>query len=182
MNFIRSKYLALLIFSLILVSQLLGCAVWNVKAANINTQLGLALLEKDDRAQAKKKLLLAKEQAPKEPAVWYAMAYFLEQTGDIPAAEQHYRYAIKLHSNVGAAQNNYGTFLCRRGRYQEALKEFDKAAMVPDYLEPAMAYVNAAVCAKKIPNELLAEHYFQKAAEKDPSFDINAHVIDRKVR
>ena len=54
--------------------------------------------------------------------------------------------------------------------------------MAPDYLEPAIAYVNAGVCAKKIPNELLAKHYFQKAAENDPSFDISAHVVDRKAR
>jgi type IV pilus assembly protein PilF len=161
------RFLACVLVFLSLM-QLLGCAPDLAKAAKINVQLGLAYLEKNQMSQAKKSLLQAKSEAPQEAAVWYGLGYFLERTGDLKSAEEHYRVALALNSNAGPALNNYGTFLCRQNRYSEALKIFEQAAADPHYLEPAVAYANAGLCALKIPNEGLAKHYFQEARAKDP--------------
>ncbi len=155
---------------LILVLQLVGCAASkNLNdAAKINVQLGLAYLDKNQMALAKKHFLQAKNEAPDESMVWSGMGYFLERTGDLAQAELHYQRAIELGSVKGPALNNYGAFLCRQKRYTEALSTFEKAATDPNYLQPALAYVNARACSLKIPNKHLANIYLQKAFAKDP--------------
>lgn len=143
----------------------------NTKVAKIHVQLGLALLELNNVSQAKQKFLQAKNEAPREPSVWYGLGYFLERTGEVKAAEQHYRIAIDLHCTEGASRNNYAIFLCRQGRYQEAFNEFNKAVNDARYLQSAQAFVNASICASKIPDRQLAEAYFKKALEKDSTLD-----------
>ncbi len=118
-----------------------------VEAAKINVQLGLSFLEKNDLPQSKQKFLQAKQQAPKEPTVWYGMGYFLERTGDVQKAEAYYQKAISLNPQEGAAHNNYGTFLCRQGRYRESLKQFELAVADENYLDVVGVYRNVRECA-----------------------------------
>lgn len=99
------------------------------------------------------------------------MAYFLEKTGDTEKSENYYQKAISLAKDPGAAQNNYGTFLCRQGRYTDAEQQFLKAANDANYLKPANAYENAGLCAMLIPNSKLAAKYFELALQKNPNMD-----------
>ncbi len=135
----------------------------NHSASIINAQLGLAYLARGNIPRAKEKLLLAQQQAPKDPVVWYSMGYFLENTGNSDAAEKAYLHAIALAPANGASKNNYGTFLCRQGRYQESIQYFLLATTDPHYLAVAEAYENAGRCALKIPNRDLAEKYLRMA-------------------
>ena len=135
-------------------------------AAEINAKLALAYLVQHDAEKGKAKLLLAQKQAPDDPAVWYISGYFLEQTGDHTAANQSYLTAIALAPHLGAAQNNYGTFLCRRGQYSAAITHFLLATQDPNYLNTTHAYENAGQCALKIPNQSLANKYFQLAKHR----------------
>lgn len=143
-----------------------------VKAANINVQLGLELLKKGESAQAKSKLLLAKRLAPKDPAVWFGFGYFFENTGDVAQADFSYRKAIQLAPEHGNSHNNYGTFLCRQGKYQEAIQHFLLAIADPEYLDISGAYENAGIAALQLPNQRLAQQYFQKALEYNSSSDV----------
>ncbi|WP_010597658.1 tetratricopeptide repeat protein [Rickettsiella massiliensis] len=86
--------------------------------AETNVQLGLAYLQAGDVQRAKEKLLLAQQQAPNSLESRGAMA------GNIAQAEAYYRAAVHQNPKSGIAQNNYGTFLCRRGRYMEAESTF----------------------------------------------------------
>ena len=138
------------------------------QAAGFNTKLGLAYLQQGDIPRAKSKMLLALQEDSDNPIVLDAMGYFLEKTGDIKRAEQYYLRAIALAPNMGATQNNYGTYLCRHKRYQDAIDHFLLATQDPHYLHVANAYENAGVCALKIPNKKLANKYLQAAAQHDP--------------
>lgn len=134
---------------LVLASLLLSsCAhtTENPALAKINVQLGLAYLDKADIAQAKSKFLQAKQQAPKDPVVWYSMAYFYECIADFKRAQTYYQKAIALNPQSGCAHNNYGTFLYRQGKYQEALAHFKLAVQDEYYLDAAKADQNAAMC------------------------------------
>ena len=121
----------------------------NIAAAEINTKLALAYLDKADSVRAKSKLLLAQKQAPFDPVVWYVSGYFLERTGNNMAANQAYLYAIKLAPHLGAAHNNYGTFLCRQGQYSNAVLHFNLAIKDPNYLNTAGARENVVRCTFK---------------------------------
>ena len=142
----------------------------NPKAAHYNVELGLGYLKQGNTIRAKEKLLWALKQDPRSPVVQDAMGYFLETTGELKQAAIYYHRAVQLAPRSGAAQNNYGTFLCRVGRYPESIQYFLAAAQDPSYLHTALAYENAAKCALKIPDKKLAQLYFAKAkASRGPS-------------
>jgi type IV pilus assembly protein PilF len=140
-----------------------------INTAQINVQLGIAYLEQHDTERAKKKLLLALDEAPNIPETWYSMGYFLETTGNKDEANNYYLKALKIAGERGDVQNNYGTFLCREGKNKEAIQHFLLAVKDPNYLDPADAYENAGLCAMKIPNPQLAKKYFNNALLQDPS-------------
>lgn len=137
--------------------------------AKINVQLGMAYLEQKNVQRAKSKLLMALEQAPNIPEPWYSMAYFLEATGNKEEASKYYLKSIEVAPERGDAQNNYGTFLCRSGRYKESIKHFMLAAKAKDYLDPAAAYENAGLCSMKMQSYDQASNYFNQALLKDPA-------------
>ncbi len=141
----------------------------NSVAAATNAQLALGYLTNHYAARAKQKILLAQQQAPREPLVWYTSGYFFERTGDVIRAEQAYLRALQLAPQQGAAHNNYGAFLCRQGKYSQAIAHFLLAVNDPHYLNVGNAYHNAAICAAKVPDKLLAEHYSQLAAARSGS-------------
>ena len=115
-------------------------------SANYNAQLGLAYLKQGNTQAAKNKLLLALQQSPDDPLILDSMAYFFEITGEIKLADNYYLQAIKRAPKSGAAQNNYGVFLCRHKRYQESLNHFSLAVKDNNYLNTAQAYENAKLC------------------------------------
>ena len=138
-------------------------------AARTNTRLGLSYLQKGLYPQSKARLLASIKEDPNIAAGWYGMAYYLEKTGDPKEAEKYYKKAIDVEPKSGAALNNYGTFLCRTGRYKQAIAEFLKAAHQRTYLDAAGAYENAGTCALMIPNKKMAMFYFNHALENNPN-------------
>ena len=143
------------------------------QASDVNVQLGLAYLENGDVQRAHQKLLLAEQQSPGSLQAKGAIGYFLESTGKLSSADAYYRRAIMLNPKSGAAQNNYGTFLCRRGQYAEADQHFLLALQDPNYLNIAQVYENAGLCAMQIPNTEKARGYFTQAITHDPKRSIS---------
>lgn len=175
----KCSYWILFILSFVLVTQLSSCAnnkmateneeVRKIKTAKINSRLGLAYLENHQINRAKQKLLLALDQAPNIPETLYTMAYFLESTGDVKKANNYYLKALAVAPTRGDAHNNYGTYLCRMGYYQAAINHFLIAADDTRYLNPADAYENAGLCARKMHAFKKAKIYFKQAIAHDPT-------------
>lgn len=143
--------------------------VINQQAAVANVQMGMAYLEQDKTVEAKQKFMLALQESPKLPSSWYAMAYFHEITGEPGLADQEYQKSIAIAPDSGEAHNNYGTFLCRTGRYNEAIGQFKLAIAEPKYMHDGSAYENAGICALQVPNKTLAYSLFQKALLNNPN-------------
>lgn len=170
------------------VSLLIGCASTKtkeeendrdriIKTAKINSQLGIAYLEKGNPQRAKQKLLIALSQAPHIPEPWYSMGYFLEATGDKAEAKTYYLKALAIAPNRGDVHNNYGTFLCRSGEYEESVQHFVLATRDLDYLDAGSAYENAGLCAMKIPDNKMAAHYFELALKQDPMRQLSLYKL-----
>jgi type IV pilus assembly protein PilF len=158
------KNLVLLYIAVFLSALFLqACVPVHNNTVNLNTTLALAYLQENQPEQAKYRLLLALEQAPYNPLTQDALAYYLEKTGELEEAEKHYLLAIRFSKHPGSAKNNYGTFLCRRGKYPEAISYFLAASQDFYYLNTANAYENAALCALKIPDNKQAQVYFIRA-------------------
>lgn len=138
------------------------------RAALVNVELGLGYLEQGQVARAKTKLTHAIKLAPKLSETHSAMAYFLEMVGEFKEAEREHKKAISF-SGKGAVLNNYGAFLCRRGRLKEADRTFHKAIEDKEYARTAEVYENAGLCALKWPDDQKAAEYLMTAIQRDPN-------------
>jgi type IV pilus assembly protein PilF len=138
------------------------------KAALVNVELGLGYLGQGQVARAKTKLTHAVKLAPNLSETHSALAHFWEMVGEFKDAEREHKKAVRL-SGVGAVYNNYGAYLCRRGRYKEADKAFHAAIEDKNYPRTAEVYENAGLCALKSSNVEKADEYLSTAFRRDPS-------------
>jgi len=135
----------------------------DTKIAETNLHLGMGYMEQGKLNDALEKLLKAEDAQPGNAEVHSALALVYDQLQEYDKADHHYRRAINLNSEEGGNYNNYGAFLCRRGKYQQADKYFNKAIGTLHYKTPERALENAGVCAAKIPDLEKAEEYLRKA-------------------
>src|SRR5690554_405319 len=139
------------------------------KAAELNMHLGLSYLQRGDYEIAMEKLDKALKQNPNLPSAHNTMALLYQRLGETEKAEKHFKEAVGRAPQYSEAQNNYGVFLCQQGKYEQAEKRFLKAVENPLYQSAAMAYENAGLCTREIPDMVKAEAYFRRALQINPS-------------
>ncbi len=84
-----------------------------------------------------------------------AMVY--TELGEDARADQSFQRALQLGPTNPDVNNNYGWYLCQRGREKESLAYFENALKDPLYTQKAKPLQNAGVCAKKMGDAALAE-------------------------
>ncbi|WP_046005074.1 type IV pilus biogenesis/stability protein PilW [Pseudoalteromonas rubra] len=134
-------------------------------AAKTRISLALQYLANGNNTQAKYNLERALTLAPQLPEAHYSLAYYYEQVGENARAEQAYQKALALAPKDPNTLNNYGTFLCRIGKYDEATEQLFKAIEIPSYIRVAQSYENLALCALRQDNFELALDYLGSAAK-----------------
>lgn len=134
-------------------------------AARFNVQLGISYLQRGDLQEAREKLERAAEQDPSFADAQAALGILYERVGDLDRAGQHLRRATQLAPDDPNMINNYGGFLCRRGERAEGIEYFRRAANNAFYRTPEIAWTNAGVCARGIPDPELAEQFLRRALE-----------------
>lgn len=83
-------------------------------------------------------------------------------------AEENFRRAIELDRSDSEARNNYGWFLCTRGRHDDGLEQFSHALRNPLYAQPELAMANAGLCAERKGDLALAEANLVKSLKLQP--------------
>ncbi len=84
-------------------------------------------------------------------------------------ADSHFKRSLDLSPNYSEAHNNYGVFLCQRGRMTESLHHFEEALRNPLYATPEKALANAGNCVMEKQGDLArAENYFARALKRVP--------------
>ena len=83
-------------------------------------------------------------------------------------AEEDFERSLDLDGSDSGTRNNYGWFLCQRGREKESMAQFMEAIKNPLYATPEKAYLNAGICAKKFGKISEAEIYLRKAITLQP--------------
>lgn len=78
-------------------------------------------------------------------------------------ADKYFRRAVRLQSDNSSALNNYGAFLCDRGKIDRSLKYFNRAVENPLYRNRSQALTNGGRCLLKKPDLKMAEVYFRRA-------------------
>ena len=115
-------------------------------AASANTQLGQSYMKQGKYEVALQKLQRALALDANFVDAHTVIAVLYENIGDSKQAEHHYRRASQLKPKGGDEANNYGTFLCKLQRPDEAEKYFQIARADPFYQTPDIALVNAGTC------------------------------------
>ncbi|MGE5027489.1 MAG: type IV pilus biogenesis/stability protein PilW [Betaproteobacteria bacterium] len=83
-------------------------------------------------------------------------------------ADENFRRSLSLDGANSDTHNNYGWFLCQRGRIDESLSHFMAALKNPLYATPEKPYLNAGLCLRKKNDDKEAEEYFLKSLRLQP--------------
>lgn len=135
-------------------------------SAAIWVELGQHYLELGRLDIAKEDLLKALKFDPKSVDARTVLATLYDRVGDRTAAEQNYREAVELKPTAGATNNNYGLYLCKLGKFDEAQKRFDVAKADGFYKSPDLVYLNSGTCILLAKGPVdKAEENFRRAVE-----------------
>jgi len=139
-------------------------------AARANLQLGVAYMQRNELKLAREKLEKAVDQDPELPSVRAYLGVLYERLGELREADKQYRTAVRLAPKDPNVLNTYGGFLCRTDKRKDGIKYLVRAAENPVYTTPEAAYVNAATCARGIPDLEASEAYLRQALRVAPYF------------
>lgn len=140
------------------------------RAAEINLEIGIDYLRKNNLAQAKQKIDKSIEQNPRNSKAQITAGMLYDRLGQDDKAESHFAKGLALDPKNPEVQNNYGAYLCQKGKYERGEKLMLEAAGNPLYRTPEVAYLNAANCARNGGNMKAAEANLRKALAVRPKF------------
>lgn len=128
-----------------------------------NVRLASIYLQRNQLGFAKEKADRALQANPDSSHANNMMALLQWRLKQYDEAEKYFRRAVRLLPSNSSALNNYGAFLCDRGKIDRSLQYFDRAVENPLYKKPSQALVNAGRCLVKKYDTKKAETYFRRA-------------------
>lgn len=136
--------------------------------ARIHTELGAGYYSQGNLPVALDEFTEAVEIDPSYPMAYTGLGLVYAALREDAKAEANFKKSLQLDPGSSESHNNYGTFLCTRGRIDESITHFMEAVKNPLYSTPASAYLNAGVCALKKKDVANAEIYLRKALQIEP--------------
>ncbi|MDT0619150.1 type IV pilus biogenesis/stability protein PilW [Salinisphaera sp. P385] len=139
------------------------------QAADANADLGIDYLRKSRNEQALDKLKRALSFEPDHVRANWGLGIVYARLESFDRADTHFQRAL-ASTDSPAILNSYGAFLCDRGRVDEAISRFDRAAKHPEYTTPAVALSNAGICLARAGRDGDAESFLRRALDADPAY------------
>lgn len=183
---VKARYL----FLLISFALLTACATANkpvgvgsnvndavLDRARAHTNLGAAYLQQNKLEIALDEFSQAIQILPTYAMAYNGLAMVRSVLKQDKEAEFNFKKSIDLDPSVSESRNNYGIFLCDRGRYKESIQQFLAAVENPLYSTPNLAYANAGICAARGNDTQSAEIYLNKALQIQPLTHSAAHKL-----
>lgn len=118
--------------------------------------------------RALKSIAKALEIKPRSALALSAEAEVFHRQGDLELAENSYKKAIRADGSYMKARLNYGSYLFKAGRFDEACEQFSVAANDVYYELRAGANFNLGKCLLKLEKIEEAEAAFRIAVNLDP--------------
>jgi type IV pilus assembly protein PilF len=167
------KYI--LIFSLLLA----GCAgngngpvpqsQSGVKSsAKVHTELAGLYFERAQMGIALQEIELALQSDRNYAPAYHVRGLIHMTLREDKEAEDDFVQSLRLDKMDSEAHNNFGWFLCQRGREQESIPHFMAALKNPLYNTPERAYLNAGLCYQKQGKSADAEEFLMRALVVQP--------------
>lgn len=117
--------------------------------ARIHSELAASYYDRAQYAIALQEIEVAMKADANFPQAYNVRAMVRMALREDDKADADFLHSLQLDSDNSETHNNYGWFLCQRGRMKEAISQFQDALKNPLYATPEMAYVNLGMCSKK---------------------------------
>ncbi|MET0066286.1 MAG: type IV pilus biogenesis/stability protein PilW [Candidatus Thiodiazotropha sp.] len=138
--------------------------------AKIYVEMGMAYMNDNRNAVAMQKLKKAIEVDDNYADAHNVIAILYQKLGESELAEKHFNRAVSLNPKDPFIRNARGSYNCRRGRYEAANTDFERALSNPLYSTPWVALTNAGLCVELQGKIDKAENYYRRALTANPRF------------
>ncbi|WP_160152855.1 type IV pilus biogenesis/stability protein PilW [Microbulbifer sp. ALW1] len=135
------------------------------KARETHIQLGLRYLQSgdDNREIARHHFQEALKLGKKDPDAHHGLALLYQADNELEVAESHFKKALRYNRDFSMARVNYGAFLYKQERYQEAKEQFLVASEDLTYNRRSYALANLGRAELKLHELDGAEKAFKKS-------------------
>lgn len=158
---------------LLLAAVMAGCATSgetiSQAKAKVHTELAAQYYERAQLGVALEELGKALAAEPNYAPAYNVRGLINMALREDRQAEEDFQRSLQLDSSDSDTHNNYGWFLCQRGKVQDSIKQFMAALKNPLYSTPEKSYLNAGVCSRKGANVKDAEEFLHKALVLRPN-------------
>lgn len=142
--------------------------VANSKILENRIQLALGYMSKGDHEGARIHLNKAMEVDSRSPELHDVWALLYQKEREFDEAEAHYKKALTYDPLFTRGRSNYGLFLLRQGRYEEAYQQFSIGAEDLGYPRRAEMFYKKGIAAVQLGKLAEAESTFTRAAVLNP--------------
>ena len=136
--------------------------------AKLHTELGAMYFQDGNAIVALEELSIAISIDSNYAQAYSIRAVVLSQLKEYESADKDFQKALSLDGKDPEIANNYGWYLCQRGRAKESIPFFERAIKNPLYQTPEIAYLNMGSCYVKAGEFDLAEDSVQKGMRFTP--------------
>jgi len=143
-------------------------AVDTQASARIHTELAALYYGQQQYAVALDELKLALNMNSRYAPAYGVRGLVYMSLREDKKAEDDFERSLDLDATDSGTRNNYGWFLCQRGREKESMEQFMAAVKNPLYATPEKAYLNAGLCSKKFGKLTEAEAFLKIALSIQP--------------
>jgi len=136
--------------------------------SDVLVELGQRYYARGEYEIALEKLRSALSIDPTSASGHTVIAILYETINDGERAAEHYRKSVQYGGRSGDILNNYGSWLCRQRRFDDADAHFRRALADPFYKSPESALANAGTCALAAGKFDVAENYLRQVLTARP--------------
>lgn len=147
---IKTRVVALLLAGLLAATPAIAASAPARELAQTRALLAIEYMKFGNMRVAMENAELAISTDPSFQSGYLAKALILAQLGVEKEADAAFQQALRIDARNPEVNNNYGNFLCGRGRFDEALQMFDRALADPFFAAPQSAMVNKALCLERM--------------------------------
>lgn len=140
------------------------------KALEDHIRLGLSYVREGNRQMARDHIERALKIDKRSPGANHAMALLLQMELENDLAEDYYKKSIAYDRGFTWARYNYGVFLFRQGRYEDAYDQFKKGSEDIGYRNRHQVYYSLGIVAYHLGKEEEAQEAWKKAIVLSPQF------------
>jgi type IV pilus assembly protein PilF len=97
--------------------------------------------------------------------------------GEPELADQSFQRALQVNPRDASTMHNYGYFLCRSGRFEDAMAQFERAIAQPQYREVPRTLTAKGLCEVSAGRTADAERTLSRAYEMDPANPSTAYYL-----